>query len=84
VRECPVYVRSIAIATGAAIPTNHDNNRTNREVNRSVMDDICLAASPERNKKTNKQSEKKWKRLKPLCFYFCYQNWHKTEKKNYR
>ena len=40
-------VRSTAIATGVAIPTNHDDNSTNREVNRSVMDDLCLAASPE-------------------------------------
>jgi len=51
VSECPVYVRSIAIATGAAIPTNHDNNRTNREVNRSVMDEACLAASPDKKEK---------------------------------
>jgi len=50
VSECPVYVRSIAIATGTAIPTSHDNNRTNREVNRSVMDEECLAASPDKKK----------------------------------
>ena len=53
--ECPVYVRSIAIATGAAIPMNHDNKRTNREVKRSVMDKVCLADSPE--KLTNKQTK---------------------------
>lgn len=52
--ECPVYVRSIAIATGAAIPMNHDNKRTNREVKRSVMDEVCLADSPE--KLTDKQT----------------------------
>ena len=52
--DCPVYVRSIAITTGVAIPTNHDNNSTNREVIRSVMDDVRLAASPEIKKPTNK------------------------------
>lgn len=61
-RDCPVYVRKIAIATGVAIPTNHDDNRTNREVNRSVMNDACLAASPE---ETIKQSEKEGKKFKP-------------------
>ena len=47
-------VRSIAIATGVAIPTNHDDNSINREVNISVMDDLCLAASAENTNKTNK------------------------------
>lgn len=64
--ECPVYVKSIAIATGAAIPTNHDNKRTNREVNRSVMDEVCLAASP--GGKNNQR--KRARDSKPNCVFF--------------
>ena len=69
--ECPVYVRSVAIATGAAIPTNHDNKRTNREVNRSLMDEVCLAASPGKTRKqTNNNQRKKAKDSNYRVFFF--------------
>ena len=64
-------VRSTAIATGVAIPTTHDDSSTNREVNRSVMDDLCLAASAE---KTNKQTNNQRKKTRNSNHCVLYQN----------